>query len=1008
MQLANVVAFFSPIFLFIFWWFLGYSILAVLYTQRNLVQNMLLAPVIGMAFTLLLIFCFSCFGFPVEQFAWLMTIFLLSLSAGLWWKCRPIVPWQRYLAFAGILFVALWLTGRPLLEYGFAWLSYTNDDMANYCLGAIWFLHHGYNANINVNELIQGHDYSLYYWLMFVPGMTRCGSELLLAWMSKITDLTPDRIFMIVILAMHLVLISATGALVYQSRRWRLATLTVCGLLSISAMVSLGALYQLIAQVGGIGLLSGNFVILLRPFYHLSYKYILRFSLLIALLVSALLIDYPEVFPFLVLSFFAYHGLMFVIKRIKPAPSFLIASGIAAIVSLVILNKNILNVFTTLLGQVDQGFSIVDVKQSLFPYFLVPSGLADLLGLHAIAWYVPEPFLSISIFLSGLLLIFVFISALFLAYQCYAIAIVFLIMFGVGIKLFLNNNDFGLFKLAMYIQPYMLAILAVSWLSIVKKPLWRWLPFLFFGLITLVFQYAYLERSRNYRTTDIPGASQTQINAEFEQLLNSHKKTTHWVSDTPNIVLGKFQALYLKDKEATFLSRHFFINLRGLYRRKTTIEQLQRFKPALLQQAESICEVLDQTFQDLPFNLHDKVNPKKVNIFNFVPLKITNDVMLVMSTPKQTILNRREFIKNEMRNYVALPWRDVHNHLVFIRSKLGQHYYLPQDFSAKKNEFNVRISNDISYQMFEKDYFYPEQKFVGIGRHLLFEVINPSPKVRLMLNITNSLNADGKNQLPPAAIIGNQRKSLPIIGRGSARIFSPPFKPQFINHTPYIALDMGVDGKVFPSQHSGLMKLYGTNVAMDRRQLVGFVRDISLVSEQQYQQLKSPRFIKDLPSDLANPDLEYSGMYEDGWVAESSFFNLNQKKSTSVLLIKGHLPLTVQEKKHQTLSVFIDGKLVRQEKVVPDYFVIKIPVSLVSSRRHIELHFSETHLISSGDIRPAAALLNFIGFVSDSEAAELIKEQPKKELLNEKYHSIVLQKINGFYARIKAYKNLVL
>ena len=30
------------------------------------------------------------------------------------------------------------------------------------------------------------------------------------------------------------------------------------------------------------------------------------------------------------------------------------------------------------------------------------------------------------------------------------------------------------------------------------------------------------------------------------------------------------------------------------------------------------------------------------------------------------------------------------------------------------------------------------------------------------------------------------------------------------------------------------------------------------------------------PADLTYPDLEYSGIYEDGWIAESAFFSLSQ------------------------------------------------------------------------------------------------------------------------------------
>ena len=45
-------------------------------------------------------------------------------------------PWRALAPFFAITIAYLLYTGFPLFRFGFNWISYANDDMANYCLGA--------------------------------------------------------------------------------------------------------------------------------------------------------------------------------------------------------------------------------------------------------------------------------------------------------------------------------------------------------------------------------------------------------------------------------------------------------------------------------------------------------------------------------------------------------------------------------------------------------------------------------------------------------------------------------------------------------------------------------------------------------------------------------------------------------------------------------------------------------------------------------------------------------
>jgi len=64
--------------------------------------------------------------------------------------------------------------------------------MANYCLAADRFLHHGY-YDLPEQTQLEGRDYSQHYWFMHGLQQIRPGSELMLAFTSSITGLNPAR-----------------------------------------------------------------------------------------------------------------------------------------------------------------------------------------------------------------------------------------------------------------------------------------------------------------------------------------------------------------------------------------------------------------------------------------------------------------------------------------------------------------------------------------------------------------------------------------------------------------------------------------------------------------------------------------------------------------------------------------------------------------------------------------------------------------------------------------------
>jgi hypothetical protein len=958
-----MIAFGLSLALFVFWTALGYAILTVL-RRRDLLQNMLLAPAVGIAVTLMPIFWLSRLGLPVRSFGALWLFALLLIIVGLLWRHRPTVPVRHYLPFAAIFLFALVLTGRPMFEFGFDWLSFSNDDMANYALRAHRLLNHSYTAVPNLGDLISGRDYSLVFWFMDVPGGSRTGADLVLAWVISWTGLNGHQIFMPVILAFHLVLISTAGALLCQSSRYRFAALVTCSLLSMSALMALGTIYQLIAQVLGLGLLCACAVVLFTPLSPplfppaeqrvtgLVRGSIVRHAILIAFVVSAFLVSYPEVAPFLGAAFILHVGLRIVPKRHTVNwRAALLGIGMVGLLSLAFLNMYVIDLFRYSINQADAISTVNTTGVLIFPYYLIPSGLADLWGLQSIDRLPAEPLLSYTILLGAGLLLASSISIVVLLRHGQTVAVFAAIMLSVGLFLFWRRSDFGLFKLAMYIQPFLLGSLVIFCLTL-RGQRYRWLrvlPLLVLGVYGIRNQQHYVEASRGASLTfvEVPNASALKINTEFQKLLTATPAPAI-IIDTANVVLVKFQALYTKGTSTAFISNpEVFNRLLSLYPvSKISFPDLARH----------ISNSVEGPLLDKQFNLHSPNNPNAVNPFKVTglgndPAVDTDHTLIVLTCPQQSAFNRwrlRDICPDA--SFSAIPLKQARNYLVFIRSELGQHYYA---FTT--------ASNIALYQL-EPDYFYSGQSMIGIGRYLLFEAINPSATVRIVLEMTKSIQGDGENKLPPAMVIGEERLPFGIAGRGSMRRYSPPIIPQKIDGHDYVLIDMGQEGQYYSEVRTGLMSLYGADVRRDPRPLVGYARDIALVTEEEYTQMQPPAALSVFPKDLANRTLEYSGIYEDGWLSEDVFLRLQQPKNARELVIRGTVPLIDAQEFVTDVVVLLDGQEVTQQTLKSGALEIRVPSPKGAGPRQVELRFSKMQRLSGGDSRPVTVSIRFIGF----------------------------------------------
>ncbi|WP_204103696.1 MULTISPECIES: hypothetical protein [Spirulina sp. CCY15215] len=916
--------------LFVFWLFVGYAIINLLNPKNNSFQNTLLAPVIGMSVTLLLVFWGNRLGIPVKFLGIPITITLFCSSILIYYIQKIEFPWKKYFPFVGIFLFSTFLTGSPFLEFGFNWISYANPDMTSYyTISAKYFSNHSYFDLFSSNFLTENAN-NLYLGVAsFVRQGHRVGSDLLLAWISSVTGLPVYAVFMPLILVFHLVLISTTGALIYTCTGWLEATFWTCLMMSVSALVSLGTFYQLFAQMSGLGFLIGSIILLFDRVKSGDRNSLLKYGILAGLPIASLLITYSEVSIFLGTGFFAFMLITWIKKR-KYFKLQIVQTLAIASITLLFLNTYLADLirFIIFILNYIQGDGFAD---KIFPYFLIPSGLANLWGIQHLAKLPSEPWLSFGIFLGAILLVTMIFAIAFKLPKTQPIILFTGIMLSLGFYLFIAKKGFTLFKLGMFIQPFLLGSFVLFCLTLIPSRVMRLLPLMVLGILNLSTQLSYLEDSRGFSTVlvEIYQGSSSGVYSEAKVFMDAHKNDPILIHTNSRALLGVL-GFYKQDKTIHFL------NINRVFEEEFNKENSQN---------------------KYLFDLHETFKKKKYNLFFKENLNLENQLfqekntILVTTNHKETL--NFQYFTNDLSldfddDFVPLPLKNVKNYLLFLSSQLGPRFYPSQPDYFFRNSTSEMLR---------------DRKMVPLGQHFLFQVIHPSPNARLMLDMTTSLQGDGKNQLPPAAAIGTKRELLPLTGRGSARVISPPLTPQTIAGGQYISLDMGREGEFFTqSQRQGLMNLYGREVRRDPRKLVGFGRNISLISPEEYANLQPPSSLSSFPDDLANSALEYSGMYEDSWLSESVYFTLTPKAEQSQLKIQGMLPQIDDPNFTTELTVLVNEKPIATRVVSLGEFELEIPLSLKLEKQKIQLQFSQYQKLPDPDNRPVTILLKFVGF----------------------------------------------
>jgi hypothetical protein len=299
----------------------------------------------------------------------------------------------------------------------------------------------------------------------------------------------------------------------------------------------------------------------------------------------------------------------------------------------------------------------------------------------------------------------------------------------------------------------------------------------------------------------------------------------------------------------------------------------------------------------------------------------------------------------------------VKNQLVFIHSELSPHYYSSARFRAA---FFQREREPYGQEF--------NSNFQGTGRFTLFNIINPSPKLRFIIDFSRTALGDGREKLPSKArLIGEDDYPLPFVGYGSSRIVSGPITPEYFEQQAYITVDFAETPQPILKEKTGLMRLYGLKFNLDDRRLVGFTRDMSVISEDDYLSRPRPTKLSSFPHDLYLTDklLEYSGLYEDGWICRDAFVKLAGSHPGQVLYFKGFIPDTEKFRTQGVdVTISINQKPTEIVNLRAGEFTLTRLIREAADVTSISLHFSDAEPYGEKDKRPMSAFVHEIS-ISD-------------------------------------------
>jgi hypothetical protein len=503
-----------------------------------------------------------------------------------------------------------------------------------------------------------------------------------------------------------------------------------------------------------------------------------------------------------------------------------------------------------------------------------------------------------------------------------------------------KGNGFGAFKIAMYAEPFLIITFSVllDFLSIrvLKRGLFQVIGFLILSGF-MVFAFRTSEFYANASTgnsnngfNEIPGASGVGIQRQIANSLKGYRETYGTVVSTAiNLSQIKLEAIAANKIPLIFPTADVFGNISN----STKIVKANIGRESVTFKSERYLNNFQQPL--------------------YIGKGNADSTWYLESNNKYEAINHSKIDQGAPNwNYTLV--KNPQNTLIFIDSSNGHSYYAG----------NISRQKEVIFQP-EKNPMVPGAYMQSIGNNLLFEVVNPSRDPYLVLDVSNTVIPQYNRLLPRISILGVNQNSLPTLGRGSMHTYVHLVNPVNINGHKYFQLQVSQKLAPFPSNLSPISKFYGANIEMDSRRIALFATNISVIDGSEIGNLQAPSLVQNFPADLENPNLFYSGIYEDGWVSTDSFFDLNSH-GKSTFSVSGLIPMVGSTKTFQSVvSISIDGAKVHSSKLSIGHFNETFHVENLTKSKsihHVSIHFSNEQMLPKPDGRPAAAQITYLGF----------------------------------------------
>ena len=891
-------------------------------------RNIMSAPSIGVSVLTALGMTLGALGMHTNRFALALVTILAVFGGAAVVRFRASfsrsVPWPQL----AVVVVAGLLVAMPSFRYGFSWVGFANQDITRTTMNARYWHDHGTKEIPRPSQLV---------WNQEIDG-SEVGSEPplqggtaeLMAILQVVTGLGPFESMMPSVLIAYMCAIAALGAMMPRRIGTRWACIAMA-CLAASPMFVYTTINQAVDELFGIAVIC-SYVALLPVLWRPRTSP--AWYLLAGLLAAGL---YELYLPLLIFAVLLTGAHVLLTVKLRRSSWFRIArrATIGALVSALLLNAYLVFVKLTIVAMFVSGTR--PLRSSIrFTAFLLPPGVAYLWGLIPLWSYPAEPWMSLCIVAGIALTIAFVILAIRQARRRQAPALLSLLFGAFAVLFFVRRADYALFKIGSYLAPFSVyvmicgaaAFVAARNAGIVRRAV-VWTTIVAVFALSMVTSAFYVRRSldapSDRTATFVLGRYLTTeriIERVGRAVTSSHAPVL--VSDATQLNIQRFIAQAAPRKSVFFIANNEIENTQpSLY------PPYVRWRPIA-------------SLRMIGAGPDARVAQFAVENRAFAPPMRCLERQYLMVGPRYDVFNRTA-AWNADPFFSIVSDHDLTNGLAFVDSTLG---------SSEPGDPHVAFS------VLEQDYFAPATTYAGVGRYLIFEVLHPTPNVRLLIDFT-TVGIDAALPLPPVSVIGRRRHTFPLVGYGSARVLSPPLTPAFIHGHAYIAIDMGRDGTVRKYPRRGLFALFGREYDLDERKLVAYLRNLTATGDGRAANVEALRLI---PGDLRSTGVRYSGLYDDGWSSQDSAVELTASGPGKRLRIAGMIPNIGDWPAKPLVTVKVDGRTIWTGVVHEGEFTISPTAAIAAGPHHVSVHFDQVQRLPDPDGRPIGALLQSLGF----------------------------------------------